>query len=195
MTDRSQEGELLCIFLAFVALFVRAKSSSGLFLGTAIFLLVIGLYGGSIVDALMPYTEDSAFESKFSNFSSLLNEGNIETEEGSIQGRTALTALTLKVFLNSPVFGNPQGYIGGHNYFIDRFALYGTVGVIPFFLMLYYCYNMVVNYLPQEKRNIYKLLFIGFIVLGLLKNISGLDYWLFVFCLYPFILKYSNHFN
>lgn len=183
---------LICICLAFISLFLRGNSSNSIFIGAAVLLIVVLIFGGPIIDAVTPYTEGTAMEEKFTNFSSNIHDGRDESEEGSVQGRMELTALTLKVFSEHPLFGDAQGYIGGHNYFIDRFALYGIIGVIPFFMMLYYLYVSAIGYLPPSKRGIYKLLFIGFIALGLLKNLSGMEYWLFMFCFYPFILKYSK---
>ena len=186
---------LICICLTFISFFVDKNTSKGLFVGAAIFIFVVGFLGAPIIDAISPYTEGTAMETKFTNFSSQLHGGAIETEEGSVEGRASLTALTLKVFIGNPIFGDSHGYIGGHNYFIDRFALYGIIGVIPFFVMLFYLYRSAIRYLPPNKRGIYQLIFLGFIALGLLKNMSGMDYWLFMFCFYPFILKYSTRFD
>lgn len=186
---------LICICLAFISIFLKNSSSKGIFIGAALLILVVGLFGGSIIDSVAPYTEGTAMETKFNNFSSKAHSGVDDTEEGSVQGRMALTSLTLKVFSEHPILGDPHGYIGGHNYYIDRFALYGIIGVIPFFLMLYFFYKDAFRFLPPKKHSIYKLIFLGFIVLGILKNISGMEYWLFMFCFYPFILKYSTKFD
>ncbi len=186
---------LICISLAFISIIIKETTSQSIIIGAALFILVIGLFGSSIIDVIAPYTEGTAMSDKFANFSSNLHGQGNETEEGSVEGRMELTVLTLKVFGENPLFGDPQGFIGGHNFFIDRFALYGVVGVIPFFLMLYFLYGCVIRYLPQNKRVIYKLIFLGFIALGLLKNMSGMEYWLFIFCFYPFILKYSSSFD
>lgn len=183
---------LICICLAFVSFFIKNKSSNGMIVGGLLLIVIVGLFGGGIIDAVRPYTEGTAMEAKFDNFNAMSHGGVDETEEGSVQGRLSLTELTLNVFIQNPLFGDCHGYIGGHNFLIDRFALYGILGAIPFFFMLFYSYKMALDYLPKEKHSIYKLIFAGFIALGLLKNMSGMEYWLFMFCFYPFILKYSS---
>ena len=186
---------LICICLTFISVFVNKKTSKGLYVGAAFLILVVGIFGAPIIDAILPYTEGTAMELKFANFSSQLHGEEVETEEGSVEGRATLTALSIKVFSENPIFGDSHGYIGGHNYFIDRFALYGIIGVIPFFIMIYFLHRNAVRYIPPSKHGVYQLIFLGFMALGLLKNMAGMEYWLFMFCFYPFILKYSTRFD
>jgi len=186
---------IICISLTFMAFFIRSNAPRSILFAAILLLLVAGFFGESIIDTITPYTEETAMGSKFANLSSQIHGGQIETEEGSIEGRSSLTALTLSVFYNNLFIGDPHGYIGGHNYFIDRLALYGIIGVVPFFLMIFSLYKMTIRYLPSNKHGIFTLIFLGFISLGLLKNMPGIDYWLFMFCFYPFILKYSIRFD
>ena len=183
---------LICIALTFASLFVGEKSFKGMFVGIAIFIMSFALFGGRIIEAVRPYTADTAMEQKFDMFSTMSQGGEADMDEGS---RIYLAGLTWKVFANNPIIGDPHGYVGGHNYFLDRLAFYGLVGVIPFVLMNLNLYRMVINFLPKKKHFIFKLLLMGFIALGFLKNMSGLEYGLFMFCFYPFILKYSIRFH
>ena len=104
---------------------------------------------------------------------------------GQIDTRQKLHNMSLTAFLNYPLLGTNKGSdIGGHVYF-DRVRLLRLVGFIPLFLFFYYQIKITYENLPNSIRMYYLIGVVSCIILGFQKNMSGFEYWLYLFFLLP----------
>lgn len=177
---------LICIFTTFLYLFVKSFNiKTAIFIGAIFFLLYNSI--DSILTYAILYTGDSAMNEKFVAFS-MLSGGNQIDDSGDVGIRSGLLNGTVSAFLENPLFGGPKELVGGHNYFLDGFALYGVIGFLPVILLIKNMYKIIINKIPDRAKYAFLLIFIGFVFHGIIKNMSGTDYWNYLFIFYPSIL-------
>lgn len=112
---------------------------------------------------------------------------------GEISGREKVYAKSWSTFFSSPLWGSfDKSDAGGHAYFPDRLAYFGLLGTVPFFLFLYFTLKrsyMLIN----SKVRLHFLLSVGvFIMLGLLKNITGVENFLYLFVFIPGLALFAG---
>jgi hypothetical protein len=107
-------------------------------------------------------------------------------------GRAARFPLLWKSFMANPVFGHFLSDLkhvnitpGGHLHWMNKLAVFGLVGFVPFFLIIYY--NIKNNYKLFDKEfGFYFLLSIfSVIALGSMKAIAGAETWFVFFVITP----------
>jgi hypothetical protein len=106
--------------------------------------------------------------------------------EGEVSGREKVYARSWKMFFSSPIIGNLDSkQAGGHAYFVDRLAYFGLVGTIPFCMFLYFRIKNSLTIINNKIRLHYLLGVAFFVALGFLKNITGIENFLYLFVLLP----------
>ena len=144
-----------------------------------------------ILDFAVSVTGDTAMNERFTSLSAAANGESLDdTSDAGI--RWTLVGISVKSFLSSPLFGDPNALTGGHNFFLDILAKYGIIGCLPFFLMIKHQFKIISSYLSKTAKQYYHIIMIGFIVLGIIKNISGAEYWNYLFIYYPAILVWID---
>lgn len=180
---------LLCVFTLLIILIIKNNVSTKNLLGIFLTLLVIML----IQDMVLPYI---SFLTTGTQFESRINEVALMASGGDIEGDSA-TRLdhyisSIKCFLHNPIFGSQTEIIGGHAYILDHLGRYGIVGSSLFFSFLYAAWKQCYSSLNTYFKSVYMILTLTVIVLGFLKNLAGLDYWLYLFFYIPCILKFAE---
>lgn len=146
-----------------------------LFLNTQTLISVLDFFGAE--------TETMAYYGKIEDARTMLETGRTV---GEVAGRQELHNMSLTAFLNHPLLGTNKGSdIGGHAYFMDRAGLLGLVGFIPLFLFFYNQIKITYENLPNSIRMYYLIGVASCIILGFQKNMSGFEYWLYLFFLLP----------
>jgi len=146
-----------------------------LFLNTQTLISVLDFFGAE--------TETMAYYGKIEDARTMLETGRTV---GQIAGRQELHNMSLTAFLNHPLLGTNTGSdIGGHAYFLDRAGLLGLVGFIPLFLFFYYQIKTTYENLSNSIQMYYLIGVVSCIILGFQKNMSGFEYWLYLFFLLP----------
>lgn len=181
---------LICVAMFVMSFFLKEKSMSSIFFGALIIYLIVEVFGGALVEMILPYTKGTAMEFKFMNFDSMARTGEVYDEVGSVQGRAEHLKMTWNCFTQSPLYGNPDAYIGGHNFLVDKLGLFGIIGASLYYYLVYQILKIATILIPSRKRNLYLLICMGFIALGLLKNMPGIDYWVYIACFYPAIISF-----
>jgi len=146
-----------------------------LFLNTQTLISVLDFFGAE--------TETMNYYGKIEDARTMLETGK---SVGQIANRQELHNMSLTAFVNHPLLGTNKGSdIGGHAYFMDRAGLLGVVGFIPLFLFFYYQIKITYENLPNFIRMYYLIGVVSCIILGFQKNMSGFEYWLYLFFLLP----------
>lgn len=200
---------LMVIFLSFVFLYYAGVTTplliSLILLLYSVFfkevslkqLIVLGCVGSMVIPVLLtllsdiPIFEGTNFESRIDTLNSAANGGNIE-DDGDLAIRLSLIIKTLTAIFKNPLFGSLNADIGGHNYLLDIVAKYGMLGFILFFSFFKSMYKMISTFLPASQKYVFSLCVMGVIILGILKNCSGIEYWLYMLLYIPVILSYYH---
>lgn len=99
---------------------------------------------------------------------------------GQVGDRTDLYSVSINTFLNNPVVPDIKELkIGGHAYLIDKFAVIGLFGMIPYVMFIYYCFERIYKQIKDEARIYYIVSIVGMIMLMFVKNISELEFYLY----------------
>lgn len=181
---------LIFVFMALVYYMNRNGNARRSLLPSILFIGLVAYFSGvMIVELLMPLLEGTTFYGHFAGLLEFYGKSTMETEIYEVGDRVDLYKYSLATFTSNPIFGSAMGKIGGHNYFLDRLALFGIIGTAPLFVFLYYRFKAALEFIPSTAHTVYMICIIGFFMLGFLKNMSGIDYWIYLFVYIPCILR------
>jgi len=153
-----------------------------LFLNTQTLISVLDFFGAE--------SETMTYYGKIEDAMTMLETGK---SVGQIATRQELHNMSLTAFLNHPFLGTNNGSdIGGHAYFLDRAGLLGLVGFIPLFFFFYYQIKTTYKNLSNSIRMYYLIGVASCIILGFQKDMSGFEYWLYLFFLLPALCMLVN---
>ena len=153
-----------------------------LFLNTQTLISVLEFFGAE--------SETMTYYGKIEDAITMLETGK---SVGQIATRQELHNMSLTAFLNHPFLGTNNGSdIGGHAYFLDRAGLLGLVGFIPLFFFFYYQIKTTYKNLSNSIRMYYLIGVASCIILGFQKDMSGFEYWLYLFFLLPALCMLVN---
>jgi hypothetical protein len=94
-------------------------------------------------------------------------------------------------FLSNPLKGG--GDAGGHHFFLDYLGRYGLLGALSVFLVFYSSYKNASNkILSRNNKGLYSILFLIFLVLGLIKTYMLLQFFILIFFVIPLMLNYTQ---
>lgn len=115
-----------------------------------------------------------------------------ESAEGSV-ARLDTTKMSWNAFLESPFWGNmDKEKAGGHSFILDRLAYFGIIGIIPFVVFLSLVFKRHFNFMNKNIRVYYLLSLFVFILLGCLKNLGGVEPFLYLFVFLPGISSFIS---
>lgn len=189
-------GITTCLLLLVVMVVLyfanRRTKERGVFISSFITLTVLYFTGFAVVEFMLPFFEGTNFYSHLGGLMEFYGRSTMVENTYDVAGRVDLYKYSLDTFLHSPLLGNPTGKIGGHNFFLDHFAHFGIVGMLPFFLFMYIHFKSAYVFLYGHARVVYIICIIGFIALGFLKGMNGIDFWTYMFVYIPCILKFAE---
>ena len=136
-------------------------------------------------------TADSAMNEKFVAMS-MMSKGESVDDASDAGIRLQLLSETINAIKQNPLFGNPLNNHGGHNYFLDIIAQYGFFGLTLFLTMIVSQVKLISKRLSNYRRKVYLLIVISFCIYGIIKNMSGTEWWTYLFIYYPAILKWLD---
>jgi len=182
-------GALVVLLFSIIMSFIVTKKSlkkniirliglgflAGVFLNTQTLTSILDFFGAK--------SETLTYYGKIEDARTMLETGK---SVGQIGYRQELHNMSLNTFLNNPLFGTNKGSdIGGHAYFMDRAGLLGLIGFIPLFLFFFFQIKITYENLPNAIKMYYLIGVTACIILGFQKNMSGFEYWLYLFFLLP----------
>lgn len=184
---------IICIIMTSVALLMRNKNDSRMLFPTIIIVVsFVLIFGFAIVELAEPLFRGTTFESHFEGLQSFFGKKSASVDAYDFEKRVVLYKYSLDTFLAHPLFGDVLGKNGGHNFFLDRFASYGLVGTFPLIALIFIRFRKVSSIISQKARITFSICICGFFALGFLKNMSGIDYWTYMFIYIPCILRWQT---
>lgn len=187
---------LLSIFLIIISWIWNEKSKTKnirnfliLFLGGLFLIITKDL----IIDALfylLENNESRTYAGKIEDFILFAETGEAD---GEISGRGKLYQESIDVFFNNMIIGsNDNTRIGGHSVFLDRMAMLGLVGFIPFIMFIYSYFKFVEKYLLEPLKPYLWISFVFIVLMGISKSIWSYDYLIIIFFTMPSFMLYIN---
>lgn len=186
---------LLSFFALLTSLFINIRKSLK---HNVLVLLLLSLVVMPTIDddvqlGMIYYLEtvvptDNANYGKLKNFEDNIKYGS--DDAGDITSRKKLYNRTITTIISHPIFGtDDKNEIGGHSTFMDRFAMLGLVGIIPFLLFLIWMFKDVYYNIHSNNRVIYLIGIICFSAMLILKNMTGTWMFLAVFVMLPAMIN------
>ena len=181
---------VVMVFILFFTFFSGSKTSPATLIGIMILslvaLLVFAVLGEYIIDAILPFFENSPVESKLIAIrQSLMN--NTASSGGFMSTRTGLHLISWNSFFTNPLWGT--SVVGGHSSLIDRFGGMGILGGVPYVMIFVSSIRKLLSYTQTRTARYYMI--VGFMA-GLIflyeKGNWGCESWLFYLVLMPFTI-------
>lgn len=139
----------------------------------------------------MAIFEGTNFEDRIADVSSV-SAGREADENGDLATRNELITKSISAIFESPLFGSFTSTKGGHNYFLDLFALYGIFGMILYIAFFIKLVKKTISMISARYQSVYIICVASLLLLGILKWCSGIDYWLYTFFYIPCFLIYLS---
>ncbi len=136
------------------------------------------------------FSPDSATYEKINDLSKFFQFGMTATDTGFII-RYERYPMLLKAFFNSPILGQYSkaslSFVeeGGHLYWMNKLAIFGSVNYIFFVLIFYYYFKITLKLIDNEFKFYFILSSITGLSYGITKTIVGWDYWCMLFFVLP----------
>lgn len=184
---------VLCGIVSLMAL-LNVKRPALTYAGISLVTLLLMIHLSDIFDYAGAVVGDTSMGDRFTSISAMAKGESIDdTSDAGI--RWSLLGTTISSLLSSPLFGSPNAANGGHNFFLDLLAKYGIIGCLPLFMMIKHQFKIISAYLSETAKQYYLIIMMGFILLGIIKNMSGTEYWNYLFIYYPAILVWFDSMN
>jgi len=163
-----------------------------LFLFIPLFLLIPShIYIALLQSIGALFKTDSVLYYKFNDLTDFFTYGGSVIGTG-IGGRLWRYHLLWDLFLRNPVFGHSAGgarYVntfgGAHLHWMNKLAIYGLLGTIPFFIIIYKSIKLNLRYFNNEYVYYFLLSMFSIIALGAVKQLVGRELWYTVFIVLP----------
>ena len=137
----------------------------------------------NIIQLIDPIVQGTPIQQKVPEIEKFLMDGE---STGDLDARITLYNKTWDAFLNNILIGTDDAtQIGGHCYFADRLGMLGLIGGVPLILFFYSQFRYSYTFISKERRIYFFIGLICFIILGFIKNMSGIEYWLYSLVLLP----------
>ena len=104
-------------------------------------------------------------------------------ENNAISGRYARYPLLMQSFLSNPLWGGKEW--NGHLFWMNKLAVYGLLGTLPFIYIIYYYVKKNIKYFDDEFSFYFLLSIFSIIGLGLMKALTGRELWYTFFIILP----------
>ena len=184
---------LLILILMLILYLLVISRRKKMFVPITILTLIIGYLSGFIlVEFMLPYLENTNFYGHLAGLMEFYGKTTMVQDTYDVEGRVDLYRYSIDTFFKNPLLGSSAGKIGGHNFFLDHFARLGILGMTPFILFIITRFKAALKVLSTKAQIVYMICILGFIALGFLKGMNGIDFWTYMFVYIPCILQYSD---
>ncbi|MHC1776987.1 MAG: hypothetical protein AB9834_16410 [Lentimicrobium sp.] len=173
---------------------------SALFLLISIFLPLTELLGELLKQSSKLFEYESDINYKINDFANFLTTPEL-TERSGTGSRAERYPLLWDAFIKAPFLGN-SSYTssenilpGGHLYWMNRLTLWGIFGFFAFIYSLYLIFKNIYQSFDREFRFFYALSLLSFVILGLMKQITGREPWLVMIIIIPGLYHLQKRYN
>jgi hypothetical protein len=166
---------------------------------TGIILLVpIETYGDYVFSIANLFDDNLFMHDKFYDFGLFITSSGTDISTGA-GGRADRYPLLFEALLQSPLFGAASKEsslyvsVGAHLYWMNKLALLGIIGFSGFVFMFVKIYKSAVNLFDKQFSYYYFLSAMSFVLLGLMKAISGREPFFVMIIFIPGLYFYNKN--
>lgn len=177
---------LVLDLLFFIGYNSKHKEKAFIYIGSGMIFSLLFFYSGlleDLLESIRPFFANTAVEEKIDSFQMLLSTGQ---STGSIETREELHDISIDSFLENPLIGG--GRFGGHSSILDRMAVMGLVGFVPYIMIYFSIFNQWKRRFNATERIYYYVAFISVLVFLYTKGVFGQEGNLFFMVLLPVLL-------
>jgi len=178
------------ILVAFIIIILSLLGRKNLkkSIGIYIILLIIIVAIPSHIYAELFYNMATLFDTNSENYFKLNEMGTFfitggTVENNAINTRYARYPLLIQSFLSNPIWGGKEW--NGHLFWMNKLAVYGLLGTLPFIYIIYYYVKKNIKYFDDEFSFYFLLSIFSIIGLGLMKALTGRELWYTFFIILP----------
>lgn len=180
---------ILSVLVLVIAFSGRSKVKSSIvpvmIIGTFILLIPVSVYSKILYNLSFYFNPESDIYYKLQDMSQYVIYGGFEGwEGGGIEGRVSRYPVLLNLFLQNPLLGytipypNADKMGGGHLYWMNKLAVYGLLGLIPFVILLYQHFKRQLKLFVPNSQFYYLIAVMSIVVLGFMKVLVGRPLWM-----------------
>lgn len=179
---QSSTPMILSIIITVLSFFINDKTDCKYIFQAGIMIVVMTILFPLFLEIVAPYVGGTAFENKVTGLTEFMDTGQTS---GEVLGRYELYQLSINSFGQNMLFGDPNANVGGHSFILDRLAKYGIIGVSLLMYAMYLALRDVYQWLSFPYRWHYMLCVFALLSYMVIKNVAGMDYWLYMFVFIP----------
>ncbi len=160
------------------------KKSIGIYIILLILIVVIPshIYAELFYNVANIFDTNSEIYFKLNEMGTFFITGGT-VENNAISGRYARYPLLMQSFLSNPLWGGKEW--NGHLFWMNKLAVYGLLGTLPFIYIIYYYVKKNIKYFYDEFSFYFLLSIFSIIGLGLMKALVGRELWYTFFIILP----------
>lgn len=158
-------------------------------------LIPIHIYSDFFMSMSQYFSPDSDIYGKLVDLSRYLeSNAKFEGTQG-IAGRASRYPVMINLFLSNPLFGYSLSnnviytYGGEHLFWINKLAVFGLLGFVPYVYLFYYHSKRIYNIMNKQYRFYYLVSLFSIVILGFMKVLAGRELWFGIFFVVP-VLQY-----
>ncbi len=173
----------------------RIKTSIAIVVLVIIFAFAIPaqFYADILISVSKYFAPDSVNYSKLNDMAFFIGNPVLDFSASGIGGRADRYPMLFEAFLKSPLFGDsfynsPYYYLvlaGGHLHWMSRLTVWGIFGFAFYLFMLKTIFKRLFSLFDKQFGYYYALCIVAFIILGLLKTVTGRENVIMLFVIIP----------
>ena len=187
---QSSTPMILSIVMTIISIFINDRTDRKFIFLTGILIVFMAYLFPVFLEIVAPYVGGTAFEGKVTGLTEFTETGQTS---GEVLGRYELYQISMDSFSKNWLMGDARAYIGGHSFILDRLAEYGIIGVALLLFALYFAFKEVYQWLSIPYRYYYIICAIALLSYMVIKNVAGMDYWVYMFVFIPCLLKIEKN--
>lgn len=182
---------LICIILTAMAWFMNSTNQRSIIIAGVVVVILAVAVGPQLLNYIGEIEGNDAYGSRFQDIQQYAANGQLD-EDSDLDVRLYLYGKSLTAFFANPLIGSNREDCGGHAYFLDVLGSTGILGGFCFLMMLLTQFKLAYKLIPDKMKTIYSLCIFAFLVLGFVKNLAGVNYWLFMFLYIPCLIRFIS---
>jgi hypothetical protein len=178
---------LLAVIVILVSIAGRSRVKTSLIplslIAITLILIPDKIYGQFFFEMSFYFEPESDIYGKLQDFAHYIEYGEAYESGAGIAGRAGRYPVMLELFLSSPIFGysiyqpNANTMGGGHLYWINKLAVFGLIGFVPFVIFYYKHFRKQLEEFGEQYRFYFLVSVLSIVALGFMKVIGGREMW------------------
>ncbi len=180
------------VFIAIIALNGRKNIKSSIVFGGIYlfaFLFIPTDYYITILRGIQPIFNGSFTETKIDDL--IITISGPDGKNTGIEERASAVPVLWESFLSNPFWGG--GFDNAHLHWLNKLSVYGLIGVIPFFLILFHEVKSNLKIIKPNYHFFYLIGIASFLFQGYMKSLLGNGVMLTIYFIIPALLFFNTN--